>query len=144
MSDDPDDLDDFFASAPAPAETFSAFWAEYPRHEAKRDALKAWTQLKPDAALVAVILADLRTRRWPERKQFILLPATYLRGSRWLDESTDAGEPVPVAPANRWQPTANPTRLIHGGQGLCCPHEPICETDVECWRRQQGVWTEAS
>lgn len=143
MSDDPNDLDAFFTSAPSPAETFPSFWALYPRHEAKRDALKAWTQLKPDPALVAMILTDLQARAWPREKRYVLLAGTYLRGYRWTDEGATAQTgPAPEVPANRWHPTANPLRLIHGGQGVCCPHEPICATDVECWRRQQGVWTE--
>ena len=41
---------------------FDAFWAVYPRHEAKKDAQKAWRQIGADVddALQARILARLR------------------------------------------------------------------------------------
>jgi len=112
-------------------ESFAQFWAAYPRHEAKKDAWKAWTQIRPDAALVDRILDNLRTRKWPNLQKHIPLPASYLRGYRFNDEP---GVDTPSTPANRWAP-AKPSRLIKGGMGIWCEHDPICETDLEHVRK---------
>ena len=67
---------------------FDAFWAAYPRRQAKKDARKAWRVLKPSHELVATIVQHLivrrETRAW--REGFIPLPATFIRGERWEDE----------------------------------------------------------
>jgi hypothetical protein len=115
-------------------ESFARFYELYPRHEAKKDAFKAWTQLRPDGALLDRILANLKTRVWPERTKHIPLPASYLRGYRWNDEP---GVDRPTSPANRWQP-ARESRLIKGGMGIWCDHEPMCETDMAHVRKMQG------
>ena len=112
---------------------FDAFWATYPRREAKKDAMKAWAQIGADVdeALQMRILDNLATRPWPRDRRYIPLPATYLRGARYEDELVPAGQVAPEPPANRWQPTANPTRLIPGGQGVLCHHDPMCATDLD-------------
>jgi hypothetical protein len=124
-----------------PLAGFDAFYTAFPRHEARRDAEKAWKQLRPDAALQAVILTHLQTRRWPADKKFVPLPATFLRGRRWEDAPVRMDTERPILPANRWAPTDNPHRLIPGGQGIVCPHEPMCQTDLECVRRSRPELT---
>ena len=74
------------------AEGFAEFWAEYPRKDAKADALKAWSKLAPDEPLRAVILGAVAAQRssdqWcREGGRFIPLPASWLNGRR----SEDAG-----------------------------------------------------
>jgi hypothetical protein len=131
----PDDPTAFDLTAEmSPEDSFALFWELYPRHEAKKDAFKAWGQLKPDAALVDRILENLRTRTWPDRVKHRPLPASYLRGYRWTD---DPGVDRPQGPANRWQP-AKPSRLIKHGMGIWCEHDPICETDLEHLRKSGG------
>jgi hypothetical protein len=116
---------------------FEAFWARYPRHEAKKDALRAWTQLRPDDAVIDQIMTNLRVRSWPDQKRFIPLPASYLRGYRWTDDPLMGNQATP--PANRWMPTpAKESRLIYGGMGIMCEHDPICETDLDHVRRVQA------
>jgi hypothetical protein len=115
---------------------FEAFWHLYPRHQARKDALKAWAQLRPDDDLVDQILTNLRVRTWPDQQRFIPLPASYLRGYRWTDDPLRGNRPT--LPANRWAPTANPNRLIPGGMGITCEHEPMCETDMDCYHRRQN------
>lgn len=69
---------------------FDEFWEVYPRREAKKAATKAWNAIKPDE--VDLILANVKTRKangWQD-PQFIPLPATYLNGRRWEDETQDA------------------------------------------------------
>lgn len=72
---------------------FKAFWAEYPRKVAKQDAEKAWLKLKPDEALLAVMLkaleAQKKSEEWRRDKgQYIPYPATWLNGKRWNDETS--------------------------------------------------------
>lgn len=72
-------------------ESFVSFWKAYPRKDAKDDAAKAWRQVKGEQHVDA-ILADVTRRvddpqQWTER-QFIPMPATYLRKKRWTDEWT--------------------------------------------------------
>lgn len=73
-------------------DTFAEFWAVYPRREAKAAAFKAWKRLKPDADLIATIVAAVRARsqtpQWLDSGgKYVPLPATYLNGERWLDNA---------------------------------------------------------
>lgn len=76
-----------------PEQTFGQhFWPNYPRREAKQDALKAWVELDPTDPLVAEIVHQLEWQSYlwveVERRQsnHIPLPGTYIRGRRWEDE----------------------------------------------------------
>lgn len=74
---------------PSPASTdhpgFDEFYAAYPRHEAKKDARKAWNQMRPVLnRLLADIRQRLECRHWTD-PSYIPLPSTYLRGERWND-----------------------------------------------------------
>jgi hypothetical protein len=106
--------------------TFERFWNVYPRREAKRDAFKAWLKLKPTAPLVDRIVDDVedrvRTKVWRlVERQFIPLPATYIRGERWEDER-------PKAKAQRFSTD--------------CPHQPPCD-NPGTWRCHQRTELEA-
>jgi hypothetical protein len=73
---------------------FERFWDAYPRRVAKRDAARAWAKIRPDAGLVATILAALeRHKRLPgwleEGGQYIPHPATWLNKHRWADETPE-------------------------------------------------------
>lgn len=67
---------------------FEAFWAAYPRHEGRKDALRIFTKLKPDQALLAVMLDAIArwklSRQW--REGVLPHPSTWLNGERWKDE----------------------------------------------------------
>jgi hypothetical protein len=79
--------------SPSPAddgtleESFDRFWDAYPRKDAKQAAQKAWRKLKPDADLVATIVAavERQAKGWKD-PQFIPLPASWLNGARWNDQ----------------------------------------------------------
>jgi hypothetical protein len=76
---------------------FAAFWAAYPRRKHKKDARKAWADLRHTAALHAEILAALvwQTEEWATRPvMYTPLPASYLRGERWTDEPDRPETPV--------------------------------------------------
>lgn len=103
------------AGAPAatggerPAEDFDAWFALYPRREARAAAKRAWAALAPDAALQARILAAARaqaaSKRWGEHVErgdlhLIPLPANWLLGRRWEDEAgaaaASSAKPAPT------------------------------------------------
>lgn len=72
---------------------FDLFYSDYPRHEGKQAALKAFIKLAPDQVVLLAIADDMDARvndgRWlpddQERCKFIPLPASYLNGRRWED-----------------------------------------------------------
>lgn len=73
-------------------EGFNAFYAAYPRHEGKADALKAWNKLKPDIVLQTKmgesLAAQKQSQQWQKNNgQYIPMPSTWLNGKRWEDES---------------------------------------------------------
>ena len=105
-----------------PLAGFDTFYAEYPRHDARKDAEKAWKQIKAglDPQLRERIMENVRTRSWPRERRYVPLPGTYLRGARYEDEAVTA-DAVPVTPANRWMPT-------RVGPEDWCHHEPRCNS----------------
>jgi hypothetical protein len=118
-----------------PLAGFDTFYAEYPKHEARKDAEKAWKQIKAglDPQLRERIMENVRTRAWPREKRFVPLPATYLRGARYDDEAVTA-DAVPVTPANRWMPSkAKGSRIPDGHQW--CEHDPLCADDLSHIRK---------
>ncbi|WP_426664077.1 hypothetical protein [Rhodanobacter aciditrophus] len=78
-----------------PAANLERFWSAYPRHVGKRAAVKALTKLRPDEALMGVMLAALAKQRQSDQWQrdggrYIPHAATWLNGRRWEDEAEPA------------------------------------------------------
>jgi hypothetical protein len=76
-------------------EDFSIFWEAYPRKTSKATALKSWLKIRPDAALLDVILAAVEAQskspQWvKDDGQFIPHPATWLNQRRWEDKPVGA------------------------------------------------------
>ena len=70
-------------------DTFSRFWAAYPRGEDKQGAIAAWDELKPDdATLQAMSRALVRQKASEEWQRGIGIPyaVRWLRRRRWEDE----------------------------------------------------------
>lgn len=67
-----------------------AFYAAYPRHDAPDDAFKAWKQVTRAGAKPSDIMAGLARYPFPVDRQFIKLPASWLRAGCWKadDEGT--------------------------------------------------------
>jgi hypothetical protein len=70
---------------------FNAFWAAYPRKSQRDEALRVWSTLHPDAALIERIVRAVHEQRtWPawmrEGGRFIPNPAKWLAAQRWTDE----------------------------------------------------------
>ena len=99
-------------------ESFSLFWELYPRKEGKRDAEKAWMKVKLTEKLFLQMEKSLARRKesgtWDD-KQFIPLPASWLRGERWTDEVSDR---------TRTGPTASKTKLFPIAGKFC--EKPDC------------------
>jgi len=129
---------------PAVAETpveFTEFWSLYPRKDARADALKAWRQVQPKNGTVEAIHTNVKARcasgEWTlDRRQFIPLPATYLRGRRWEDQGT------PGVPAQRAVISSKTMELAreHYRKIGGCPHEPK-HTFAECVRVLAEAWS---
>lgn len=85
------------------AHGFQAFYRRYPRHEARKDAEKAWGQIvKDNPTIIAQIhqALDWQIPHWETLTWYLPpLPATYLRQERFTDEP-------PKPTANR--PTVTP------------------------------------
>lgn len=119
------------SSKAAKAALFERFWQAYPRKAAKTDAEKAFAKLGLDEAKLQVLLdAIAKQSGWPEWRDvtFIPHPATWLNGSRWLDEPA----PAPAAGASG-APGG-------GGEATWWESAPGIEAKgVEVWRaRKQG------
>jgi hypothetical protein len=97
--------DDQGEPKPEKVKPFDQFWAAYPRRVAKAEAQKAWTKIKPDAALLAIILNAIEKQKeghnW--RNDYIPNPATWLRAGRWLDEVRPYVKPGPKLPPGWWE-----------------------------------------
>lgn len=82
---------------PLNSERFEVFWNAYPKKKAKDDARKAFDKRRPDAEMLAQMLAALESQKassdWTkDGGQYIPNPATWLNGGRWKDgESLNFG-----------------------------------------------------
>lgn len=70
---------------------FDQFWKLYPKKKGRKDALKAWNKLKPDADLQVVMITALAKHcaslDWIKSNgQYIPNASTWLNGERWQDE----------------------------------------------------------
>jgi hypothetical protein len=82
---------------------FHAFWAAYPRHEAKRAAFKAWEQAikRADASLI-VIGAEGFANDPNRTEEFTPHPATWLNRDCWEDDpQPERGSNGYVSPVDR-------------------------------------------
>ena len=75
--------------------SFSTFWQNYPKKQAKALAFKAWKKLNPDEALQTAILAAVQQKSQSENwltngGKFVPHAATWLNGRRWEDETSPA------------------------------------------------------
>lgn len=79
-----------------PDVSFSTFYCLYPRHEARKDAMKAWDKLTLADQLEAIIAIASWRRVFLDRgQQYTPLAATWLRGERWEDTLPPEYRPRP-------------------------------------------------
>jgi hypothetical protein len=77
-------------NSPPAYDYFSDFWKEYPRKDAKQDAIKAFAKMKMDDLLMKRIMESLyratESEAWKKDVgKFIPHAATWLNGRRWED-----------------------------------------------------------
>jgi uncharacterized protein YdaU (DUF1376 family) len=84
---------------------FQKFYQAYPRHEAPKEARKAWDKIKPDQELLDRMLAwidqAVRSEQWTDKK-LIPHPAKWLSQRRWEGDPP----PPPKRPAtllDKWE-----------------------------------------
>lgn len=71
---------------------FEEWWNVYPRRQKRMDAENAWRDLNPDQELQSqmrsCIPAQIKGNEWwkDDKKQFIPLPASWIRAKRWTDQ----------------------------------------------------------
>ena len=75
-------------------DSFVKFWECYPKKAGKKDAIKAWLSLDATEEMsaeivVSVVAHTFNSEQWIRSKQFIPLPATFIRGRKWEDEIID-------------------------------------------------------
>ena len=116
------------ASGPALAhDLWEDFWLLYPRHEAKKDARKAWARIGESAHLAAVVaIADWRLvwKAQGRDSRVIPLPATWLNGERWEDEIPEGirsvRHPAMCSPMFH----GKRSRKLSRSQSVCSPCSP--------------------
>lgn len=109
------------SAAPDPA-GFAAWYASYRRKDARADAVKAWRQLNPDAALQARMLAAVDAWRWSDRRELNPLPASWLRGKRWEDESVSTALGQGAAFTPQWCVEAGFANAFEAANEGCKAH----------------------
>jgi|GEM_PF-3973867 len=76
-----------------PVPDFDRFWIQYPRHEKRADAVKAWSKVATSPDRVNDILAGLARLAvdYEQReKRYIPQPTSWLNGERWTDDPMPA------------------------------------------------------
>ena len=86
---------------------FEAFYAAYPKHRGRDDAEKAFHKLKPNEALISVMMLKLeefkQSPEWlKDSGKFIPYPATWLNKKRWEDELTADKKPSGNLAGVKW------------------------------------------
>ncbi len=89
----------------AETETFVRFWKAYPRKQDKGHAERAFEKAIKDSDPEKIISACERYR-WPSDKQFVPLPATWLNGRRWEDETSEPSAAIEHDPEAAWKARA--------------------------------------
>lgn len=104
-------------------QTFEAFYAAYPRHVARKSAVKAWLKLRPDIELQTRILGALAVQRkskgWLEDKKYIPHPATYLNDARWEDEMPGMPSAANVSAGPSWLERAGFSSVAEAMNARC-------------------------
>ena len=65
-------------------EQYELIYQAYPRHQARANGFKAFGRVQK---YFVQIMADIKSREWPDDPHFVPLIASYLNGRRWEDES---------------------------------------------------------
>lgn len=99
------------------SDDFQAFWAAYPRREAKFNAMKAYEKARRFASAEDILAGVERYKQhMPDEKQYRPLPASFLNAGRWMDEYED-------------QPRQTRGALTYSADfANWCQHQPKCNS----------------
>jgi len=80
---------------PAPyTEGFETFWQAYPRKDDRKAALAIWNRIKPDAALLATMLAAITCQGVAKKEpRYRPMPTTWLNNERWTNQGDNRPDP---------------------------------------------------
>lgn len=94
------------------------FWDAYPSRVAKKDARKAWMDVRPSPDLVDRMLTALewQSAQWSRQGYGTPYPASWLRAERWTDEP-------PPAVRRQAEPSHTPWSCPHLEE---CAHKAMC------------------
>lgn len=106
---------------------FAAFYAAYPRRQARRDAAKAFPAAVEAAGGIEALMDHLRLHRFNEDPRFIPFPATWLRGRRWRDEQPPAAQARSLPAGRLWDWFGTPEQPGSGDP-------PVLEGEAEIVR----------
>lgn len=70
-------------------QAFETFWAEWPKHVARKAAARAWSRIAPEEypKILAALPRHKQQPSWnKDSGAYIPYPATWLNGERWKDE----------------------------------------------------------
>ena len=129
---------------------FLTWWQAYPRKDAKQDARKAYTAVRKrhsEAVLMEGLRQYMAAKIMEPWRQW-MLPGTFLRGERWMDQTMTSGHVSrPIPTSTDWHCTHEPSC---GNRSTCqhveamrqaragCSHTPACADVVACCVRRQG------
>ncbi len=121
------------------SDDFLDWYQEYPRHEGKRDAMKAWGKASDSDRIAA--LADVQKRNrykaWSTNKKLIPLPATYLRGARFEDDWFSTFESSQKSDDDR--PNSGLVNYVSPDPGYeCTKWQSLANRWFLRWRRASG------
>lgn len=101
------------------ADHFAAWYTAYPRKAARADAEKAFIQMLRKGHSIEVMLAGAQCygamhRKMETEPRYMLLPASFLRGERFLDEELQAF--IPPSPEQIAESKDRADRLLKRGK----------------------------
>jgi hypothetical protein len=115
---------------------FSEWWAQYPKREAKINAMKAYGKARKLASAEDILAGLERWKRtMPQDRQFQPLPASWLNAGRWMDEPPQTFLQVQTAKVeDDWM--AECYQLHHGLCGNGLAHRTRM---IEAYRKRESA-----
>lgn len=101
---------------------FAGWYDLYRRKDARADAMKAWRQLNPDAETQERMQAALRVWPWSDRRELNPLPASWIRGRRWEDESVAKALGMARKRSPDWAAAAGFANVYEANNAGCFEH----------------------
>lgn len=72
-------------------EGFDEFWLAYDKKVGRANSIKVWKSIKPDSALVQLIVSAAKSYSSAREQKYRKDPERWLKGSMWQDEAPSSG-----------------------------------------------------